>query len=774
MATTKYELKTFTDIIDAVIEEVGIQSSDTTAKNRIKRDINAVYLNEIIPYHQWTWLRKELDIQHEAAIETGTVAVTNGSDDATLSAGASPSVQDYWFNVQGDEERYRIKEHDQSEIAGETYSQDFSSSTGFTFDSTDTKFSGGTMQQVDQTPANSLFASQLTTKDLTWSKTGAITGTLNGSPTFSGGKMVCTGTQGVYWPHTTAAQESIKVKYTPNYTGGPPANINIITTYEGSNNNDRFLLFHSASGNTLRITLEDSSGSSILSASITGAAWLPTASTEYEFEVVIDSTGGSIYIFIDGTLHATNSPGAWTRGPISGRVYIGASPAVVSYNQAEGSFDDAIVFDNLQHTSGYTAGYSIVDNIYNVDTITVPQFTRSGIGTTDSLTSFTATATGSPRFTLDGQYWNGSAWAASSDTYATASSAADINTNISAFTISENNLDVKVYWDDLTGAQPTQMSVSQLTIGHSGLYQEDTTFVMDVPYTGSTNASASYKIWSDRIPLPADCDHILQVSHDSMNTPMESRSWEELYDIQGLDPLFEARPQYYSLTSYTDPDPSSPITGMPTSATRTSVGYIKTIKFASTLGATDAALVVQVGDRVIISGAGQESYNTTAIIASITTTDTTNDTIAYIGTDAVTEENVADATITVEEENTELHGERYKDLIVHPSCFDEPTTLHVRYLRKAQPLVEDADEPLIPYEDRIVLLYGVLSRAWIKQREPDEAARNLQLFRERLARMKARIESGPSKLQMQPSRVYLNKLRSINKRKGLRGYNSGI
>jgi hypothetical protein len=41
-----YELKTFKDIIDAVREELKIQSTDTETINRIKRNINTLYISQ--------------------------------------------------------------------------------------------------------------------------------------------------------------------------------------------------------------------------------------------------------------------------------------------------------------------------------------------------------------------------------------------------------------------------------------------------------------------------------------------------------------------------------------------------------------------------------------------------------------------------------------------------------------------------------------------------------------------------------------------------------
>ena len=64
---------------------------------------------------------------------------------------------------------------------------------------------------------------------------------------------------------------------------------------------------------------------------------------------------------------------------------------------------------------------------YNEDIITCP---LGVVGAVNDYVSFTATDDGTIRYIIDGQYWNGSAWVASSDTWATSSPASDISTNI--------------------------------------------------------------------------------------------------------------------------------------------------------------------------------------------------------------------------------------------------------------------------------------------------------------------------------------------------------
>lgn len=91
-------------------------------------------------------------------------------------------------------------------------------------------------------------------------------------------------------------------------------------------------------------------------------------------------------------------------------------------------------------------------------------------------------------------------------------------------------------------------------------------------------------------------------------------------------------------------------------------------------------------------------------------------------------------------EDAETEDDRYRVVRLYPSLFNQDTTLHVSYIQEVDALNLDADEPLLPIEDRIVLVYGALKQAWIRERNPETAAINATLFATKIADMKARYE----------------------------------
>lgn len=102
---------------------------------------------------------------------------------------------------------------------------------------------------------------------------------------------------------------------------------------------------------------------------------------------------------------------------------------------------------------------------YAASEVDLPVFTDPDLGVIESLSSFTTTESGVPRYTIDGKYWNGTAWVSSNSSYAQASSASIINTNIASLVVTgEVSIPVKIFFQDDT----VQSSITLLTLGFVG------------------------------------------------------------------------------------------------------------------------------------------------------------------------------------------------------------------------------------------------------------------------------------------------------------------
>ena len=87
-----YKLLDFADIYTAVLEELKIPLSDTVEVARVKRDINSVYINEVVPFSRWKWLEGFTSVKVPQVYTDGTVSVTLDSATATLSTAPSTGL----------------------------------------------------------------------------------------------------------------------------------------------------------------------------------------------------------------------------------------------------------------------------------------------------------------------------------------------------------------------------------------------------------------------------------------------------------------------------------------------------------------------------------------------------------------------------------------------------------------------------------------------------------------------------------------------------------
>ena len=378
-------------------------------------------------------------------------------------------------------------------LADETgilFTQTYTDSTGFTFDSTKVQFNSGILEQIDQTPANSILgATYNSTIDASWVKTGSATANLNGSPTLVSNKLQCFGTQGVYYEQPITAQGAIKFKYTPNYTGNPSTNLNLVATQLDASTVDRVVLFHSPTGSgQLRFTVNDSTGANIVTAGTFGT-YVATLGVEVEIELNWDSTTGDCRCYLDGNqVGVTLTLGAWSRNVgVTGRNWVAANQTV--YNTADGSFDDVLYFDTVQHTgSSYTPGYTVNDGIYVEAKTDLPQFVYGGVGAIQGFTEAAETGGVNTRYIGNGLYYNGSIWATSDGSYAQANDISTVNSNINSFPV-QDTLDLSVVFPDTN----TKSEIDQTDVTYTGQkYFTGSKLrpVLNIPVTSVTEATS--------------------------------------------------------------------------------------------------------------------------------------------------------------------------------------------------------------------------------------------------------------------------------------------
>jgi hypothetical protein len=253
-----------------------------------------------------------------------------------------------------------------------------------------------------------------------------------------------------------------------------------------------------------------------------------------------------------------------------------------------------------------------------------------------------------------------------------------------------------------------------------------TTVILESEFTGATNASTSFDIWTDYVALPSNCRETFEVTHDFSNEPLTGIGLQEYRRYVLTSPKVESRPKYYTTGDWIDPEPFTTISGLSATATRSSNGRVRTIVFSS-----DVSSLIAAGMRIEVTGASEEAYNGEFIVSEVSTT-----TIKYSASTSLSEASTADTGITTKKLSAINKDERQRELLLFPSKFDKKLTLHVDYIIDPRPLENDSDEPLIPIEHRAVLVYGTLMQAWRSiGRNPEEAATNGQLYDRKLSKM---------------------------------------
>lgn len=241
---------------------------------------------------------------------------------------------------------------------GQNFTEDFADDTDFTYNASNSEFTGGLVRQIQKTyqPTyyeGEIYASFDSSMNADYG-TGSLTATTVGTPVLNGGKVECFGggNNGLYWQNTGIAEATkhltVILKYTPNYSGSPPTSYNIFEINNGTNNNNKILLFHTATG-TVRVSGNNNVGGVVWSAFVLGAVWNPTSGTEYEIAFTLDTTTGTVTVYIDGVLYGSNVAGAYTRTGVQ-RLNIGADG---TYPSANAAFNDVILYSGLKITAPY-------------------------------------------------------------------------------------------------------------------------------------------------------------------------------------------------------------------------------------------------------------------------------------------------------------------------------------------------------------------------------------------------------------------------------------
>jgi len=265
--------------------------------------------------------------------------------------------------------------------------QDYDSDAGFTYDPALLEFSGSELRQVLQITSESRWgANYNSTLNGNWGDSALSPIATSGSPVITGGKLdLTTINSNVTYDMVNSINPSIgaiKFKYTPQQTG-VPTNTQQMFFMEGVTvgRNRLFLQLNSGTG---QLSLEGTSSIGGGYSDNLGVVGF-TAFQEYEIEINWDYLTGEQRVFIDGVQFGA------TINRVVAKDNNLTSVASIRLGGAVNSnmlLDDLIIFDAVQHTSDYTAGYT-VPNDYYVAAVATYSFVGAGLSDPISVDNIT-------------------------------------------------------------------------------------------------------------------------------------------------------------------------------------------------------------------------------------------------------------------------------------------------------------------------------------------------------------------------------------------------
>lgn len=358
-----------------------------------------------------------------------------------------------------------------------TFSQPYTSSADFTFNSTFTEFAGGLARQKDNRPAGFLAYYAWTTPlggsnlDGNYGTTAVTVSVSSGSPAVTGGFLNLTGASnkavslanaGTYTPVNVG---TIAFRFKPNYSGIPASPQYIIASANGSPASllNYLSMRHVDGSGHIFIELYNSAGTGVgtLTNKDFGLATF-VSGTVYEIVLQIDITTGATKLFIDGVQLGATDTSTGTRSSASTIIFVGHDTFSAASSSTEFSVKD-LSFYNAIIAPG--SCFLLQSSIYMGDAITLPVFTYPGaVGHIQLFSSFAVTETNAPRYVLNGKYWNGSAWAVSNSSYSQATTAANATSNIGTLSAADTLTIILVTQSSNT----IQMSADNLAVNYTG------------------------------------------------------------------------------------------------------------------------------------------------------------------------------------------------------------------------------------------------------------------------------------------------------------------
>lgn len=352
------------------------------------------------------------------------------------------------------------------------FNQAFAASAGFTFNALLAEFVGGKVQQKDQVAAfgdgNSVLGATLTINgDLNYGDAADKTISLNNGAVVAGGELDLSANDGgpsfgayngTDLTDDVTTVGSFFVEVVPLTSGAPAIQQQYFNSRNTGNQNSVGLTYRT--DGQMRLTLTSSTGATIHGANL--GAHVAVGGVAERWLILLDLTPAaeSTKVFLNGVQFGATINAAGVRSNLQNQILFG--DAVGNQNFKVLQF---AIFNTVQTDLDFGPAQPVPEAKFVVSKVDLPDSLYTLPGLIQSLDGFATTEIGTPQFTIEGQYWDGGAWATSDGTPAQSNSKATVIANIAALDVlGQSAISVSIVFLQ----SDTQSSVDDLTLTYTG------------------------------------------------------------------------------------------------------------------------------------------------------------------------------------------------------------------------------------------------------------------------------------------------------------------
>jgi len=362
-------------------------------------------------------------------------------------------------------------------LPGQTFSEDYSSDTGFTYDNAMVEFSGGEARQIDNYDG-STFVTDFSNGVNANAGEGNLVGTLSGGAVIANSILDLTQADSALMSFNATGKinanvGSIRFTYIPGYNDRPNGfNANILEFENTMDSNLNFTAIRNDVLGRLSVNTRDNTGANIQPENTVFDTFSFVLGQSYDIVYTWDFTAGDHRLFIDDVQIGPTLTQTGTRS--DNLTDVGYFSLGWQFKNLA-SFDKVMIFPTAKYLTPPFDAIPIVPYRYEESCIVSPLETAGGSpdGVLLSIEEWTVVGDNSPRFTFNSSagtpYWYNHvtmAWELSDTTYAQSNTPDDLIAHLTEFPFEGGTTEFK-YGVSFSASNTLRSSIAQLDVEYT-------------------------------------------------------------------------------------------------------------------------------------------------------------------------------------------------------------------------------------------------------------------------------------------------------------------